>query len=307
MAVLAPVRVKHLHEMRQRSLKGAVEFEGIGLHTGAMCRMVVKPAPVGSGISFYRRDLFDQQNPLDDRGRIDATPENVIRCVHGTTLANRHGASVATIEHLMAALSIFRIDNADIDIFGSEVPIYDGSAALFLDRLQAAGSVAQSVDRGEFVVNRTFDITDGDRRIVIEPAEAFSLSVSIEFDDCMIGRQSVTATLTNAEEIARLATARTFCRLYEVDALRRAGLIRGGSLENSIVVDGERVLNNTRLRDPDEFALHKALDLIGDFYLLGMPVRGAIHAEKPGHDLNCRAALALYRGMAPGRAVAAGG
>ena len=295
------VRVDHLHRTRQSSLRQPAVFEGVGLHSGETCRAVVKPASADAGILFIRKadegDLF--------RSTIAASPENVIRSDHGTTLGNAFGASIATVEHLLAALAIMQIDNAFIEILGPEIPILDGSAAPFLEGLEAAGRRVQPTSRAYYDVPDAVEVVDGDSSISITPDDHFSLKVDIEFEDCLIGRQSLSVTLENAEEIARIASARTFCRLYEVDALRRAGLIRGGSLENSLVVDGSRLLNGAGLRDPHEFVLHKALDLLGDLYLLGVPIRGAVHAVRPGHDINCRAALALYRKFHPAKRAAA--
>ena len=295
------VRVDKLHEARQASLRQPAVFDGVGLHSGEECRVVVNPAPANAGILFFRNDADDDKF----KSTIAASPENVVRSDHGTTLGNAFGATVSTVEHLLAALAIAQIDNAFIEIDGPEIPILDGSAALFLEGVENAGRQIQKADRATFEVLEPVEIIDDDRFITIEPAEHFSLTVEIDFEDCLIGRQRLSISLSKAKEIARIASARTFCRLYEVDALRRAGLIRGGSLENSLVVDGERLLNSAGLRDPNEFVLHKALDLLGDLYLLGMPIRGAVNAVKPGHDLNCRAALALSRQMNQGQRAAA--
>lgn len=276
----------------QSTLSGPVTFAGVGLHTGETVRAIIQPAPADMGIVFRRTDRGSGGGA---RSEIHAVPENVSRADHGTTIANAFGASVATIEHLMAALAVSRIDNAIVELDGPEVPILDGSAAPFLAALSQAESVPVDGLRSEFVITERVEFSEGERSIRFDPADTFSLTVDIEFEDCLIGRQSLSIALDSAADIARLASARTFCRLYEVDALRRAGLIRGGSLENSLVIDGERLLNSTGLRDPHEFALHKALDLIGDLYLLGMPIRGAVHATRPGHDMNCRAAFALFR------------
>lgn len=295
------VRVDHLHRTRQSSLRQPAAFEGVGLHSGEACRAVVKPAPADAGILFTRVDGDDDTF----RSTIAASPENVVRSDHGTTLGNAFGASIATVEHILAALAIMQIDNAFIEIEGPEIPILDGSAAPFLEGLEAAGRKIQPSRRAYYDVAEAIEVSDGDRSITITPDDHFSLKADIDFEDCLIGRQSLSVTLGDAEEIARIASARTFCRLNEVDALRRAGLIQGGSLENSLVVDGSRLLNGAGLRDPHEFVLHKALDLLGDLYLLGMPIRGAVHAVRPGHDINCRAALALYRQFHPARRAAA--
>ena len=282
-------------------MRQSAVFEGVGLHSGEPCLAVVKPAPANAGILFIRIDNEDDTF----RSTIAASPENVVRSDHGTTLGNAFGASIATVEHILAALAIMQIDNAFIEVTGPEIPILDGSAAPFLEGLEAADRRIQPTRRAYCDVAETIEVSDSDRAIIIAPDDHFSLKVDIDFEDCLIGRQSLSITLNDAEEIARIASARTFCRLYEVDALRRAGLIRGGSLENSLVVDGERLLNGAGLRDPHEFVLHKALDLLGDLYLLGMPIRGAVHAVRPGHDINCRAALALYRQLHPARQAAA--
>lgn len=277
----------------QTTLRESVEFSGVGLHSGAACRIVVHPARENAGIVFCRSDLA-ARNGSDNRSYlIPAAAEQVIRAHHGTTLGNDHGVSVATVEHLMAAFALCSIDNARIDVHGPEIPILDGSSARFVDEFRNAGVVRQRSARRQTVIDEPVLVRSGDRFIEIAPAEEFRLDISIEFEDCMIGRQSILLHIGEPLDQDRLAKSRTFCRLREVESLRRSGLIRGGSLENSIVVDGPNLLNAGQLRDPHEFALHKALDLIGDLYLLGGPVRGAIRAEKPGHDLNVRAALAL--------------
>lgn len=296
------MRVDQLHRTRQTSLREVAAFKGVGLHSGVECRVEVMPAPVDAGIVFRRRDAEAGES---FKSAVSASPENVIRSDHGTTICNAFGVSVATVEHLLAAMAIAQIDNAFVDVYGPEIPILDGSAAPFLEGFEAVGSRAQKNRRLQYVVAEELRIEDRERSISFTPADRFSLSVEIDFEDCLIGRQALSVTLRDADEIARLASSRTFCRLYEVDALRRAGLIRGGSLENSLVVDGSRLLNGAGLRDPYEFALHKALDLIGDLYLLGMPICGEIRAVRPGHDINCRAALALYRQCDPVRQAAA--
>lgn len=278
-----------MEPVRQRTVKAPVEFAGIGLHSGADCRIIVREAPENTGVIYHSLD-FSGPNKL-----IVACPENVALTDHGTSLSNGDGASVSTIEHLMAALALVGIDNAIVDVFGPEIPILDGSAALFVRGLSDAGVAIQSATRHEIVIDEMISISDGDRAIIVEPFDGFSLDVAIEFEDCLIGRQSLSLHLDQPCDRARLAKSRTFCRLREVESLREAGLIRGGSLENSIVVDGDRLLNEDALRDPEEFVLHKGLDLIGDLYLLGAPIRGAIRAAKPGHALNTQFALKLAR------------
>ncbi len=275
--------------VQQRTIKAPVEFAGVGLHSGADCRVVVRAAAANAGIFFRSMDSSGPNN------LIAASADNVALTDHGTSLSNGEGARVSTVEHLMAALALVGIDNAAIDVFGPETPILDGSAALFVRGLSDVGTRVQSAGRREIVIDEVLSVCDGDRSIIVEPFDGFSLDVAIEFEDCLIGRQSLSLHLDQPCDKARLAKSRTFCRLREVESLRGAGLIRGGSLENSIVVDGDRLLNPDALRDPEEFVLHKGLDLIGDLYLLGAPIRGSIRAAKPGHALNTRFALMLAR------------
>ena len=269
----------------QSTVRTEIVWKGLGLHTGGHCTVTVKPAGVDAGISFV--------STSDPDLIIEARPDFVSATNHGTTLSSGH-VSVATVEHLMAAFALCGVDNARVELDGREIPIMDGSAANFVDAILAAGLKDQPAQRDEIVIDEPITVVDGDRHITIEPADAFSMDVSIAFEDCLIGRQSLSLHLDDPLNLDRLAKSRTFCRLYEVEYLRDVGLIRGGSLENSIVVDGDRLLNDG-LRDPQEFVLHKALDLIGDLYLVGRPIRGAVRAEKPGHDLNTRIAHAVWR------------
>lgn len=271
----------------QRTLGKSVAFAGVGLHSGESCRIELKPAEAGHGIVFRRADLPPGAND------IAARPECVVSADHGTTIANEKGASIATIEHLMAALALTGIDNVLIDVEGPEIPILDGSSAAFVAAIAETGVTTLSAERQALLVEEAQTIADGDRAIHLEPFDGRRIEIEIDFGDCMIGRQTLSLDLDNPKDISRLSRARTFCRLHEVEALQSAGLIRGGALTNGLVVDGHRLVNDEPLRDPAEFALHKALDLIGDLYLLGAPVIGRIRAVKPGHALNTRAALAL--------------
>ncbi|MEO1136334.1 MAG: UDP-3-O-acyl-N-acetylglucosamine deacetylase [Pseudomonadota bacterium] len=272
---------------RQRTVSSRLEFSGVGLHSGEECRINLCPAPQGEGVVFQRADL-----PAAD-AIITAKPDSVVRARHGTCLSNSAGASVATVEHLLAALALTGVDNALIEVEGPEIPIMDGSAAAFVAAIADAGVTQQAALREPFVIDAPFDIVDGDRSIRFEPFDGQRIEIEIDFGDCMIGHQILSLDLGNPEDLVKLSAARTFIRLSEVEALREAGLARGGALSNAIVVDGDQVLNDEPLRDPAEFALHKALDLVGDLYLAGAPVVGRIRAVKPGHELNTRAAAAL--------------
>lgn len=276
----------------QKTIRRAVEFRGVGLHSGQDCAATVRPAAVGAGIVFRRLDLEDGAN------LVVASPSNVKSTRYGTTLASEGGASAATVEHLMAALCLCGVDNAQIDLFGPEVPIIDGSAEGFFKAFNEVGYDLQSSPRlSGCVVETPIGVSDGDRGIEVTPGEGRFIDITIDFEGCMIGRQSLRLDLDNPEDCARIANARTFCRVEDIDPLRAAGLARGGSMDNSLVVDGERLLNKTELRDRYEFALHKALDLVGDLYLLGVPVYGVVRAVRPGHDINVRMAQALQAHM----------
>lgn len=242
---------------------------------------------------FRRVDIAADTSSVVDHRCIEARPDNVVRSDHGTTLANTYGVSVETVEHLLAAFALMQIDNARIDVTGPELPILDGSAVHFVQALSSTGMTTHSAPRKIHKIHEAIRVEHGDRSIEILPADRFSIDIEIDFEDCLIGRQTLSLSLEDPLEVERLAKSRTFCRLNEIDALREAGLGRGGSLENSIVVNGGELLNEERLRDPQEFVLHKALDLIGDLYLLGGPIIGAVQANKPGHELNRRAALAI--------------
>lgn len=273
--------------MLQQTLRRPATFAGVGLHSGQECAVTVRPAPANTGVVFYRTDLQNGDQA------VAAHPGNVLGTRHGTALANAAGVTVSTVEHIMAALRLSGVDNAAIDVFGPEAPILDGSSAEFVEGFRLAGVDLQSAPRRAFALRETARAVDGDRLIEVRPAESRTLEIEIDFGDCMIGRQSLRLDLDDPADRERLVGARTFCRLEEIEPLRAAGLIRGGSLDNSIVVNGDRLVNKGALRDPQEFALHKALDLIGDLYLLGAPLDGAIRAVKPGHDLNVRMAQML--------------
>lgn len=271
----------------QLTVAKTVVFSGVGLHSGDDCRVELHPAGVDHGVVFCRTDKAGPGN------MIAAVPENVVGADHGTTLANEAGVTVATIEHLMAALALTGIDNVRVDVTGAEIPILDGSSAAFVSAIADAGVQKLNAQRRPIVVEEAQSFTDRERSITVEPYNGRRVEIEIDFGDCLIGRQTLSLDLDDPMDIARLSTARTFCRLHEVEALRTAGLIRGGALSNGLVVDGDKLLNPEPLRDPAEFALHKALDLIGDFYLLGGPLIGRVRAVRPGHSLNTRVALAL--------------
>lgn len=266
--------------IRQRTIKTLVRATGVGLHTGARVNLVLRPAPIDTGIVFRRTDLPD---PLD----FTVSPERVTDTRLCSALEG-NGAKVATVEHLMSALAGLGIDNLFIDLDGPEVPILDGSAAPFVYLLQSAGIETQNTAKRFIRVIKPVRVEDGDKWAEFTPHEGYTLTFRIDFDHPVF-RQSAKelhidlAKQSYAKEVSR---ARTFGFMNEVEYLRSNGLALGGTLDNAIVMDEFRVLNSDGLRYADEFVKHKVLDAVGDLYLTGHPILGAFTAYKSGHGLN---------------------
>jgi UDP-3-O-[3-hydroxymyristoyl] N-acetylglucosamine deacetylase len=225
--------------------------------------------------------------------RIKASAEAVVQARLCTVIANDAGVSVATIEHLMAALAALNIDNALVELDGPELPIMDGSALPFVQLLDRAGLRRQDAERRYIEVLDTVEIFDGDKLARLSPADRFEVAFEIDFPTALIGRQRIDLAVDEDSFRAELANCRTFGFAAEVEALRAAGLARGGSLDNAVVIDGDRLLNPEGLRRPDEFVRHKALDAVGDLYTLGAPLIGRFEGVKAGHALNNLVARAL--------------
>ncbi len=270
----------------QRTLARPVEIEGIGLHTGVRTRLRLCPAPAYTGLLFRRTDL--------DGFEIPASPQYVARVSYATALV-RAGVMVATVEHLLAALYACGVDNAIIEMNNLEVPILDGSAAPFVQMLARAGLRTSDAPRHYVRVRKPIQIGDAHQRILLSPDPAFRVSCVIEFPHPMIGRQQRELVVTEETFVEELAPARTFGFLEDVETLRQKGLIRGGSLQNAIVLDRVGLLNPEGLRFPDEFVRHKIVDLIGDLALIGHPLLARVEAWRPGHALNTTAVAALLR------------
>lgn len=278
--------------IEQTTLSRPASVAGRALHSGAVARAILRPAASDTGVVFRRMDI-----PPDERA-IEVARGAVLDTRRAMTIVNGRGASIATVEHALAALSLAGVDNAVIEIDGPEAPILDGSAKVWFEAIERAGIRRLAAPRGALRIMSPVEVSDGDRFIRAEPADGRLFDVAIGYDAPAIGEQRVALDLDNPADRRRVAAARTFCRLSDVEPLRALGLSIGGSLENAIVVDGDRVLNPEGLRDPCEFALHKALDLIGDLALAGAPVVGRIEARKPGHDLNARFVQALLQNVA---------
>jgi UDP-3-O-[3-hydroxymyristoyl] N-acetylglucosamine deacetylase len=260
----------------QTTIERPVETEGIGLHTAVRGHLRLVPAPANTGIAFRRVDL--------ENFEIEAHVRNVARVSYATSLMKK-GVLLSTTEHLLAALYSCGVDNVYVELDALEVPILDGSAMPFITMLNQAGLRRSRRRRRYLKVLRPLEISDGDRRIGIYPAEDFRVRCFIDFTHPMVGRQEVELTVNRETFSHLLAPARTFGFLEDVARLRAIGLIRGGSLENAIVLTHDGVMNG-ELRFADEFGRHKALDLIGDLALVGRPLKAHVVAHKAGHALH---------------------
>ena len=265
--------------MHQRTLAGPIEFSGIGLHTGEQASLRVLPAPAGKGIVFRRVDL--------DNFELRADVASVARVAYATTLMSR-GVWISTVEHLLSALYGTGIDNAYIELDNFEVPILDGSAFPYTEAIARAGIIRQRAPRQYMRITKPFVLEEGDKTLGIYPSDTFTIKYDIDFPHPLIGKQSLEVQLRGANYAQHIAPARTFGFYHEVEKLQAGGLIRGGSLENAIVLTEKGMLNDTSLRFPDEFVRHKTLDLLGDFALIGQPVLGSLVANRAGHALHTR-------------------
>ena len=268
--------------IRQRTLKNVIRATGVGLHTGEKVYLTLRPAAADTGIVFRRIDLTE---PVEIR----ACPENVTDTRLSTTLESG-GARVSTVEHLMSAFAGLGIDNAYVDLTAPEVPIMDGSAGPFVFLLQSAGVAEQSAPKRFIRIRQSIVVDEGDKWARFEPFEGFKVSFEIDFNHPTFrsARQQTSIDFSTTSFVKEVSRARTFGFMADLEALRAAGLARGGGLDNAIVLDQYRILNEDGLRYEDEFVKHKVLDAIGDLYLLGHPLIGAFSAHKSGHSLNNR-------------------
>ena len=268
--------------IKQRTLKNVIRATGVGLHTGEKVYLTLRPASSDTGIVFRRIDLPE---PVDIR----ACPENVSDTRLSTTLES-NGARVSTVEHLMSAFAGLGIDNAYVDLTAAEVPIMDGSAGPFVFLVQSAGIAEQSAPKRFIRIKKEVRVEEGDKWACFQPFEGFKVSFAIEFNHPTFrnSTQNATVDFSTTSFVKEVSRARTFGFMGDLEALRAVGLARGGGLDNAIVLDDFRILNDDGLRYEDEFVKHKVLDAIGDLYLLGHPLIGAFSAHKSGHSLNNR-------------------
>jgi UDP-3-O-[3-hydroxymyristoyl] N-acetylglucosamine deacetylase len=266
--------------IKQRTLKNIIRATGIGLHTGEKVYLTLRPAAVDTGIIFRRVDL-------DEPVEIAATPENVGDTRLSTTLMNGD-VRVSTVEHLLSALAGLGIDNAYIDVTAPEVPIMDGSAGPFVFLIQSAGIEEQNAAKRFIRIKKSVVVKDGDKWARFDPFEGFKVSFNIDFEHPVFKNRSQTTTVdfSSTSFVKEVSRARTFGFMRDIEQLRDNNLALGGSMENAIVMDDYRVLNEDGLRYQDEFVKHKVLDAIGDLYLLGCSLIGEFSGYKSGHALN---------------------
>lgn len=274
--------------VHQATVAGPVRFAGIGLHTGQPVGLVVLPAQAGQGIVFRRTDVTNA-NPV-----VPARWDHVIISPLNTRIANLAGVSVSTIEHLMAALAGTGVHNAVIEIDGPEVPIMDGSAAAFVRGLVASGLRMLPAPLEVIEILREVRVTHGLASAALVPATTLQIDFTIEFEDVAIGRQQLSRSMANGTFVRDFCDSRTFCRQADVATMRAQGLALGGTLDNAVVVEGDRVLTPGGLRHKDEAVRHKMLDALGDLATVGLPILGRYTGERAGHALTNQLIHALF-------------
>lgn len=272
----------------QNTLIRSVTFTGVGLHTGAPVTMTVHPAAEDHGICFRRTDV------VTGDAQVPAQWDAVVPSRLCTLVANAAGVSVSTIEHIMAALAGSAIHNALIDIDGPEVPILDGSAAPFVSGFLDAGIVAQGAPVRAIRVLKAIEVREGEAVARLEPSDMLEIAFQIDFAEAAIGRQDKVLNMANGAFVRELSDSRTFCRNAEVVAMRERGLALGGTLENAVVFEGDKVLSPGGLRYADEPVRHKMLDALGDLALAGGPILGRYTGIRAGHALTNRLLRALF-------------
>lgn len=273
--------------IRQRTLKNVIRATGVGLHTGEKVYLTLRPAAPDSGIIFRRVDL-------DEPVEIPAIPENVGDTTLSTTLI-KDGVRISTVEHLLSAMAGLGIDNAYVDLNAAEVPIMDGSAGPFVFLIQSAGIEEQNAPKRFIRIKKSVRVEDGDKWVNFEPFDGFKVAFTIDFDHPAFkeGSQIAEVDFSTTSFVREVSRARTFGFMNQIEQLRANNLALGGSLDNAVVVDDYRVLNEDGLRYVDEFVKHKILDSIGDLYLLGHSLIGAFSGHKSGHALNNQLLRAL--------------
>lgn len=274
--------------VRQRTIIREVSIQGVGLHTGEDVTITFRPAPVNTGVRFIRKG---GEKPVEIVADITTTvdSEGSVR----RTVLEKNGTRISTVEHVLAAVTGMGIDNLYIELDAEEPPEPDGSALPYVKLLQEAGVEEQDAERFYFRVNRPIALQENGIELVVLPYDGFRVSFTIQFDSPLIGTQHATFHLEDGSFVDEIAPARTFALQEEVDRLREMGLIKGGGYNNAIVVERDKVQSDEKLRFSDEFVRHKILDLIGDLFLVGMPIKGHVMAFKSGHSANVKLARLL--------------
>ena len=265
-------------EVFQKTISKSISFEGIGLHSGKNSKVTIIPGKTDQGIIFKRIDL-------NSNNLVAANYKNVSSAKLCTTLENKHGVKISTVEHLLAALYIARIDNVIIEIDNEEVPIMDGSAKFFLDLL-VQSEINQSNKKIKYIkILNKVELFDGSRKISIEPNQNFEVDFQLNYQNTVIDQQRNVINF-DKDDLNEVIESRTFCLYEDIEKIKKLGLAKGGSLDNAVVVDGDKVLNNEGLRNQKEFVNHKILDLAGDFLLSGYKILGKIKCYQGGHELS---------------------
>lgn len=265
-------------DYKQRTIIKEVSCTGIGLHSGKRIKLKIRPAPEDTGIRFVRTDI-------DGHPMLRARFDNVVDTTLATSIGS-NGCKVATIEHLMAAFFGLGIDNAIVDLDGGEVPIMDGSAAPFVFLIKSGGIREQNSPKKFIVIKKAFKVVDGNRSVAIYPSNELKVSYTIDFKHPLMRNQKYELAFSGKDFVRDISRARTFGFLKDVEALKENGFARGGSLDNAVVIDEFRIINEDGLRFKNEFVRHKILDFIGDLSIIGAPVIGHFVVEKSGHFLN---------------------
>ncbi|MBE6453796.1 MAG: UDP-3-O-[3-hydroxymyristoyl] N-acetylglucosamine deacetylase [Alphaproteobacteria bacterium] len=272
----------------QQTIAREITITGVGLHSGANSTITLKPASENTGIMFKRIDI-------KNTGLIKGTYDNVVDTKNCTCLGDKSGNIISTIEHLMAALAVLQIDNLQIEINSPEMPIMDGSASIFLEELEKAGIKKQNSPRRYIKVLKEIEFSDDKgNKVSLSPDNNFSVHFTIEFPSKIVGHQEFNDIITKDIFAKEIAPCRTFCEKYQIDYLRSIGLIKGGSLDNAVVLDGEKIMNPDGFKVPNECVNHKVLDAIGDMYTAGLPIIGRLTATKTGHFHNNQILKVLF-------------
>jgi UDP-3-O-[3-hydroxymyristoyl] N-acetylglucosamine deacetylase len=285
----------------QTTLCDRVLFDGIGLHSGRFVELSICPAPANSGIKFNRIDVDTKRQTVEAHARF---AEEARLC---TRIVNVDGIGLETIEHMMAAFAGVGLDNAVVEINAPEAPILDGSSQPFVDAIKSVGLELLTARRKHIIVTKSVMVgLDNGAWARLDPNDHLEINIEITFDDAAIGNQKLTYRHSDGSFAAELARARTFCQLRDVQLMKNAGLALGGSLDNAIVVDDGKILNDGGLRMEREFVRHKALDCLGDLLLLGLPVKAKMTAYRPGHALSTKLAQMLLKDHSAFKIVEAG-